>query len=197
MDPIAPPRADQAHASDADRREAVLACLQRMAKGDRVAFETLYRLTSGRLHSLVYRLLRNQTATEDVLQEVYLKVWRQAERFDPDRAGPMAWLSTIARNAAIDRMRADPRRFLPMGEDTPEPVDESAGALDLLVAEGERTRLSACLGEIDSTRSELIRAAYFGGMTYEALAKARGLPLGTVKDRIRRGLRALRACLER
>ena len=167
-----------------------------VATGDRVAFDALYRGTSARLFGICLRVLSDRTEAEDVLQDTFVTIWHRAAQFDPDRAGALAWLSTIARNKAIDRLRARPpmsRAPLAVIEDMPDPgttPDRDAESVT------DRSRLERCLEQLDDRRRSLIRTAFFDGATYDELAARIGAPLGSVKSWIRRGLMQLRACLE-
>lgn len=171
--------------------------LAQVADGNRSAFEALYRATSGKLYGICLRLLPDRAEAEDVLQEVYTSVWRRAAQFDAGRAGAATWLAMIARNKAIDRLRAlpAPHRLAPIevGEDIADPV---ASPLRDAEAATERDRLDRCMDQLDGRRRVLIRTAFFEGATYEELATRIGAPLGSVKSWIRRGLMQLRACLE-
>lgn len=171
--------------------------MPRIAGGDRDALRRLYAATSAKLFSVCLRILSDRDESEDVLQEVYLTIWRRADRFDESRAGVMTWLSTIARNRAIDRLRA--RGPLAHAEqvDDLEIEDEAPRAEALLEAAQDRGRLRGCLDELDERTRQAIRTAFFEGLTYEALAARLNAPLGTVKSWIRRGLIKLRGCLER
>jgi RNA polymerase sigma-70 factor (ECF subfamily) len=132
-----------------------------------------------------------------VLQDVYVTIWRRADRFDPARASVTTWISTIARNRAIDRLRARG----PLARSEPvedlEIADEAPGAETRLAAAQDAARLQGCLGELDARTEAVIRTAFFEGLTYEALARRMDAPLGTVKSWIRRGLARLKGCLER
>jgi RNA polymerase sigma-70 factor (ECF subfamily) len=171
--------------------------MARVAGGDRVALRQLYDATSAKLFAVCLRILSDREEAEDVLQEVYVTIWRRADRFDAARASVMTWIGTIARNRAIDRLRArGPLAYA-------EPVEELELAADqpsaeaLLVTRGEAGRLHGCMGELDERTRAVIRTAFFEGVTYEALAKRMDAPLGTVKSWIRRGLLRLKGCLER
>ena len=168
-----------------------------VAGGSRNAFESLYRATSSKLLSICVRVLTDRTEAEDVLQEVFTTIWHKAHQFDPMRASPIAWLAMIARNKAIDRLRAQPARSLlaPI-EFADDIADSSATPLQTAVSADERERLEACMGQLDARRQTLIRAAFFDGSTYEELAQRISSPLGSVKSWIRRGLLQLRGCLE-
>jgi len=170
--------------------------MARIAAGEREALRQLYQATSAKLFGVCLRILSDREESEDVLQDVYVTIWRRADRFDGARASVMTWVSTIARNRAIDRLRArGPMAYA-------EPVDEleipdgADSAESLLVAAGDRNRLHGCMSELDDRTQSVIRTAFFDGVTYEALAKRMDAPLGTVKSWIRRGLAKLKGCLQ-
>lgn len=169
-----------------------------VATGSRAAFESLYLATSPRLFGICLRILPDRGEAEDVLQEVYAGVWRKASQFDSDRASALTWLATIARNKAIDRLRAlpAPGRMTPI-EVAEELVDPGASPQQGAELAADRERLHHCMQGLDQRRRSLIHAAFFDGATYEELATRSGSPLGSVKSWIRRGLMQLRACLER
>jgi RNA polymerase sigma-70 factor (ECF subfamily) len=171
--------------------------MSQVAQGDRAALRALYDATSSKLFGVCLRILSDREEAEDVLQDVYVTVWRRADRFDPARASVGAWLATIARNRAIDRLRA--RGPLARAEPVEELqlADEAPGAEAALHAADDARRLADCLGELDTRTAAVIRTAFFEGVTYEALALRLETPLGTVKSWIRRGLARLRGCLER
>ena len=171
--------------------------MARIAAGDRAALRQLYAATSAKLFGVALRILSDREEAEDVLQEVYVTVWRRADRYDPARAGVMTWVSTIARNRAIDRLRARGPMAYAAQVDELEIADGAVGAEALLEAADDAARLRACLGELDARTQAVIRTAFFEGVTYEALAQRLDTPLGTVKSWIRRGLARLKGCLER
>lgn len=171
--------------------------MSRVAAGERAALRQLYEATSAKLFGVCLRILSDREESEDVLQEVYVTIWRRADRFDASRAGVMTWLSTIARNRAIDRLRArGPLAHADPVEDL-QIADGGVGAEARLVAAGEARRLHDCLSELDDRTGTVIRTAFFEGVTYEALARRMDAPLGTVKSWVRRGLAKLKGCLER
>jgi RNA polymerase sigma-70 factor (ECF subfamily) len=169
----------------------------RVAGGDRGALRQLYEATSAKLFAVCLRILSDREEAQDVLQEVYVTIWRRADRFDAGRASVMTWVSTIARNRAIDRLRArGPMAYAEPVEDF-EIADDARSAEALLEAKGEAGRLQGCLGELDERTETVIRTAFFEGVTYEALARRMETPLGTVKSWVRRGLARLKGCLQR
>jgi len=185
--------------SDPEKARASLsAALQRVALGEKQALESVYDATSSKLYGICLRILRDRQEAEDVLQDVYLGVWRRAGSFDPARASPITWLATLARNRAIDRLRSLRRagRTDPVEAafDLPDPSPDALAALE---QREDSRRLAGCLGELEQRASAAIRAAFFGGFTYSELAERSGVPLGTMKSWIRRGLEKLKDCLQR
>jgi RNA polymerase sigma-70 factor (ECF subfamily) len=183
---------------DADARRAQLAAaLVRAGGGDRAALRVVYEDTSAKLFGICLRILNDRSEAEDVLQEVYVTVWRKAAGFDPGRASPMTWLVAIARNRAIDRLRsAAVRRRMEPIEAADAVSDPSPAAVDRVELAQQHQRLAGCLEELEARHAAAIRAAFLDGVTYEELAARMNVPLGTMKSWIRRGLLKLRACLE-
>lgn len=175
--------------------EELAALMRRCASGERAALRQLYDATSAKLFAVCLRILSDREEAEDVLQEVYVTVWRRADRFDAARASVMTWVSTIARNRSIDRLRArGPMAYADQIDDLEIP-DGGVSAEALMVTAGEEGRLHHCLGELDARTEKVIRTAFFEGVTYEALARRMDTPLGTVKSWVRRGLAKLKGCL--
>ena len=170
--------------------------LRAVANGDRAALSVLYRRTSAKLFGICSRVLDSPAEAEDVLQEVYVTVWGKASRFDEQKASPITWLSVIARNKAIDRLRM--RRPATAGLDAANDIaDSGASAFELIEQDQQVERLSGCLDELEERQQASIRAAFLDGDSYPQLAEREGVPLGTMKSWIRRGLARLKGCLER
>lgn len=181
---------------DADQQRAQLvAALARVAGGDRKALEDVYRRTSAKLFGVVLRILHDRAEAEDVLQDVYLSVWKKAAMFDASRASPVSWLAALARNRAIDRLRSTGRRAFVSDDAIAETADGAPLASEAMETGETVDQLKHCLGELDSGHADMVRKAFFGGLTYATLAEQAGAPLGTVKSWIRRSLIKLRACL--
>jgi RNA polymerase sigma factor (sigma-70 family) len=175
-------------------RAALTRALGRVAARDAAALREVYRRTASKLLGVCLRILNDRDEAEDVLQEVYITVWNKADRFDPERASPITWLVSIARNRSIDRLRA--RRPTSDLDAAAEIADPAPSAQSLLEAAGDRARLEGCLDQLDEKHASAVRTAFFQGVTYEALANRLGVPLGTMKTWIRRSLLSLRSCLQ-
>ena len=182
--------------ADADRA-ALGAALAGVGEGSETALAEVYRETSAKLFGICIRILADRSEAEDVLQEVYVSVWRNAARFDPDRASPITWLAVIARNREIDRLRARRDRFHAPVEAAAALADTAPDATALIEGEQDALRLAACLDELETRQAGAIRAAFFDGFTYADLASRADVPLGTMKSWVRRGLLRLRDCLGR
>jgi len=172
--------------------------IQSVAFGDQQALASLYDATSRTVYGLLLRILSDTGAAEEVLLDVYTQAWRQAASFDEGRGTPMAWLATIARSRAIDRLRrgrAEREHTEPL-----ETVERSAASVDDVegnVREREtRAVVLAALAELSPEQREVIELAYYGGYSHSEIAAAKGLPLGTVKTRTRLGMSRLRTLLK-
>jgi RNA polymerase sigma-70 factor (ECF subfamily) len=167
---------------------ALVVLLDRAATGDAAAFKNLYDATSAKLFGVILRILNERGEAEDVLQEVYTTVWRKAAEFDSGRASPITWMVTIARNRSIDRLRARGSRPTSPLEAAIDVRDTALPADELIDASDDARRLHAALGTLDARHAAAIRSTYFEGLTYEALAMREGIPVGTLKSWVRRGL---------
>lgn len=177
-------------------RAALIAALKRVGNGDRDALKQVYDATSAKLHGICLRILNDRGEAEDVLQDVYLTIWRKAAEFDETRASPITWVATIARNRSIDRLRSRGTRDMRPIEEAAALAYDSEGADEIAVRSDEARRLEAALRSIDPRAAAAIRSAFFEGTTYQTLAARAGVPEGTMKSWIRRGLMSLRAKLE-
>jgi RNA polymerase sigma-70 factor (ECF subfamily) len=178
-------------------QQGVGALISRIACRDQEALAALYDATAAQVNGLALRILGDRGAAEEVTADVYLQVWRQAERYDPARGAPLSWMLTMARSRAIDRRRAaagvgeasEPlRRALEVPSDAPGPEESSA------VAERRRA-VRAALSRLAAAQRRALELAYFGGLSHSEIAAALGEPLGTVKARIRIGMTRLREIL--
>lgn len=184
--------------------DPIAALILRLPQGDRAAFRTLYAQTAGKLAGVLTRMLRERAEVEDALQEVYVRVWQRAAQFDPARGAGMSWLVAVARNHALDRLRARPqaRGLHPAerGEDGADPLDQiadtGAGAERLLIAADDARRVIDCFDTLETDRAEAVRGAYLRGLSYQDLAERHGVPLNTMRTWLRRSLIRLRECLD-
>ena len=178
-------------------REALKAAMVRLANGDRSALEEIYRATQVKLFGICYRILGDRKEAEDALQDVYVNLWQRADRYDPERASPISWLATFARNRAVDRLRTGKVRAGAVEIDEAAPIADAAPLADSLMIDAERrARVHTCLETLDAKQRDNIREAFFGGKTYVELAETQDVPLGTMKSWIRRGFAKLKTCLE-
>ena len=169
--------------------------LARVAARDREAFSAVYKATSGKLWGIVVRILPRKDVAEDVLQDVYVRIWERAVSFDPAKASPITWMATIARNRAIDEVRRkspvsieDTPESLEVEEDIPSPLDNAQMSEDL-------RRLQQCLQGLDAERRVIVLLAYYNGLCRDELAKRFSHPVATIKTWLHRSLAQLRKCL--
>jgi RNA polymerase sigma-70 factor (ECF subfamily) len=180
-----------------EAREALRAAMARLAAGDQAALEDIYRMTRVKLFGITLRILGDPKEAEDALQDVYVNLWQRADRYDPARASPIAWLAAFARNRAIDRLRSGKVRGGGVGIEEAAPIPDEGPLADMLLIDAEQSaQIHKCLSALDDRAQGHIRAAFFEGKTYAQLAETADVPLGTMKSWIRRGLMRLRACLE-
>ena len=181
--------------------------LARAGLGDRAAFATLYDQTSAHLLGVVLRINRDRAQAEDVLQEVYVKVWRAAQSFDAAQSQPLTWLTSIARNGAIDSLRraqSQPQTQSQSQFSSDEEevdvydtvADDAPGPLDLLSRAAEARALGDCMGTLSAQQRQSVALAFFDGLSHAEVAENMRQPLGTVKSWVRRALLALKSCLE-
>lgn len=172
--------------------------LRRVAAGDQLAMTSLYDTSSKVLYGLLLRILNEHVVAEEVLLDVYMQVWRQAGSYDELRGSPMAWMATIARSRAIDRLRSGRQELLL--RESFEGFDENARSeIDVeetaAIAEMQGTVRDA-LATLPAEQREVIEMAYYGGLSHSEIALHLEQPLGTVKTRIRLGMIKLRDILQ-
>lgn len=167
----------------------------RVSLGDRQAFRLLYDRTNAKLFGVCLRILRDRAAAEDCLQDVFVKIWHNSSKYTVSGYSPIAWLAAIARNDAIDRVRA--RK--PMAADLDEALEIASDAPDperVEVLRSEMGRVESCLGKLGGKQAEAVRGAYLDGYSYQDLATRYKMPLNTVRTWLRRSLISLRECLQ-
>jgi RNA polymerase sigma-70 factor (ECF subfamily) len=190
-----------------ERSRELSELLARAGLGDRAAFARLYERTSGHVFAVILRIQRDRAAAEDLLQEIYVSVWKAAASFDAARSQPLTWLTSIARNRAIDSLRrqnTQPRLESSTRDDDderPDAVeaqpDDAPGPLELLGRASEARELNTCLQHLSPPQRQSVAMAFFDGLSHAEIAEHLKEPLGTVKSWVRRALNSLRTCLER
>lgn len=169
--------------------------LARVAQRDREAFKLVYGATSSKLYGIVLRILHRRDLADEVLQEVYVKIWERAGDFDSGRASPITWMATIARNRALDEAR---RKKPASIEEHPEllnvPSDDEP-ALDLVLKGEVGRKLAACLTLLEPERRQIVVLAYCDGLSRDELGARFGQPANTIKTWLRRSLAQLKTCL--
>jgi len=177
-------------------QEELVGFLAAVATGDRRAFAILFDRTSAKLNASVRRILRSEAAVEDAVQEAYMRIWRRAADFDPAIASPIAWMTTIARHAAIDMVRRGAERIAAAGDtidaDLADRLADPAGGAERF-ATGDQ--LKACLDRLDADKRGMVLLAYCHGWSREELASRFERPVATVKTILRRSLMVLKECL--
>ena len=174
--------------------------IAQVVRHDQAAFEALYDACAGRIYGLALRITRNTMLAEEVAGDTLWQVWREAPRFDAARGSVMAWILTIARSRALDSLRArDPAELIDDASTLVAADDAPNGAntnpLDLLSAVQTDHTVHGALAQLDAEPRQLIALAFFKGLTHGEIATHTGLPLGTVKSHIRRGLTTLKQLL--
>ncbi len=177
-------------------RTELIEALVATGQEDRSAFRRVYRLTSAKLFGICIRICGDRQSAEDVLQDVYVTIWKRASAFEPGRASPISWLATIARNRAIDWRRAAGVRPAATIDEARDVADPAASAVDMIMADQGDRMLHLCLDKLEDRQRTAIRTAFFDGLTYAELAERLAVPLGTIKSWVRRGLLRLKDCLD-
>ena len=169
--------------------------LQQTAAQDRRAFRALYVESSAKLMGVLLRILGQRAEAEDALQEVYTRVWLRAGRYDATKGRGMTWLIAIARNHAIDRIRARPDT---VSDDAAMDAitDTAPRAETRLIAVGEARRINQCFDTLEADKAEALRGAYLTGLSYTELASKFDVPLNTMRTWLRRSLLKLKECME-
>ena len=162
---------------------------------DKTAFATLFSYFAPRLKSFLLRLGTDMSTAEELAQEAMIMVWRRAETFDPKQAGASTWIFTIARNKRIDRLRRDGRPLPDMLDPAMMP-DQPETGLEAVNRGEEEDKLRQAMKKLPEEQAKMIFAAYYEEKSHREIAEESGLPLGTVKSRIRLALTRLRAHLD-
>jgi RNA polymerase sigma-70 factor (ECF subfamily) len=204
-------------AADASGDAVLQSLIFRIARQDQKALTELYRALIGRVYSIALRVVRDPPTAEEAAEDTFWQIWRQATRFDPARGTALSWIMTVARSRALDALRARERTMANTvlmdtraaalevdpgveGSTSPHSAEDLDGVRttdprEIVSALQESHLLQQSLSRLEPGSRELVDLAFFAGLTHDEIVKQTGLPLGTVKSRIRRALRSLRACL--
>ncbi|WP_372089298.1 sigma-70 family RNA polymerase sigma factor [Tistrella mobilis] len=188
------------HGPETDRLHDLLTAV---GTGDRRAFDTLYLRLSGRLHAVALRMLRDADLAEDAVHDAFVQIWRNAGRYDRARGEVTAWTIGILRYRALDLLRrrgretaADPVIVADLADQAAAADPDNPPAFTPPELPGRLNRLDTCMAALSDGARGSIRLAYVDGLSHGEIAGRTGQPLGTVKSWIRRGLAALKECLE-
>ena len=174
-----------------DARAALRAC----ADGDQAALRALYDQEAGHMIAVALRILRRRDLAEDIVQEAFVRIWRQAGLYNAALGSPRAWIYTIVRNLSLNRLRDSAREDIVDDQRLTELSDAAASGDDPLARLADGSALRRCLDGLEPQRRVSLLLAYTEGLTHGEIASRLGLPLGTVKAWIRRSLLALRECM--
>lgn len=182
--------------SPADLSKRLAGLLARIAGGDQAAFAEFYQLTSRRVFGMARRVLIDPELSEDTTQEVFLQVWQNAAKFNPEAGSPLSWLMTISHRRAVDKVRSSQSatdREAKYGASSQDVDHDSVSAeVDSRL---EAEAVVRCLETLTETQQESVRLAYYGGLTYREVAEKLNAAVPTIKSRIRDGLIRLKTCL--
>jgi RNA polymerase sigma factor (sigma-70 family) len=178
-----------ASSPDTATEAQVAAAIIRCAAGERAAVRVIYDLEAARMVGVARRILKRQDLAEEAVQDCFMRVWRAARSFDPQKGAARSWLYTILRNCALSILR-DEGRFVSDDEKIEDTASESAMALL-----PESNALRRCLEQLDPERRSVVVLAYVHGLSHGELAGKLGVPLGTVKSWVRRSLISLQECM--
>lgn len=180
-----------------ESQDDLMRLLLSIARKDRQAFQLLYGQIASRLFGLCLKLAGQRELAEEALQETFIQIWHHAGEYHSDRGTPLGWMMTIARYRTLDLMRSRKVRQTAGDEQLEQLADHRAGPLDHSLRNAGSAQLTGCLEELSEVQRDSILLSYYRGFTHDELAEALSSPIGTVKSWIRRGLMALKRCLER
>lgn len=209
MRPSTDPKMTDPGSSASQTSTALADTLARIALGDRAAFATLYRQSRSHLFGLILRINPDRAQAEDVLQEVFINVWRARLDYDAARSQPLTWLGSIARHRAIDSLRRRKAEVSTVSVNLTDDDNEAdgdrlaalpsddAGPLQLLQQAAQARDIEHCLAELSAEQQQCVALAFYQGLSHAEVAQHLAQPLGTVKSWVRRALIALKVCLGR
>jgi RNA polymerase sigma-70 factor (ECF subfamily) len=183
-------------ALSADGRRDEAALVKRMAGGDQTALRQLYQRYAGRVHAIAQRCLGVRSDAEEIVQETFVEAWRRARDFDEQRGSVGAWLTTIARTRAIDRLRSRSSAIRASVASAIEAPDPAPSPGDAAMQRQMQERVRRALETLPEEQRQALELAYFEGLSHSEIAERTSQPLGTVKTRVRLGMEKLEALLE-
>ncbi len=177
--------------------DSIQPLLQGCAQNDQKALESLYKLTAPKLFPLLVRILRREDWAQEVLQEAFMKIWNHAGHYNPGKAKPMTWMTSIGRNCALDRLRRVKFESVADSDDLAEQLVDDSPTVDMQMVQSEQAKaLRQCMEQLAENQRNSLQLAYFEGLTHAELAERLEVPLGSVKTWIRRGMLSIKKCLE-
>lgn len=178
-------------------QDELMELLVAVAREDRQAFQRLYEKISGRMFGLCLKLASQRDLAEEAVQDAFVQIWHHASEYHNERGAPLGWMLTIARYRTLDLMRSRKAKQT-VGDSHLEHLEDGReGPLDVSLRTAGAAELTGCLEELSEPQRDSILLSYYRGFTHDELSEALSSPIGTVKSWIRRGLIALKRCLER
>lgn len=178
-------------------QDELMGLLIAVAREDRQAFQRLYEKIAGRMFGLCLKLAKQQELAEEAVQDAFVQIWHRAAEYHKERGAPLSWMMTIARYRTLDLMRSRKSRATDGDAALESFEDGGEGPLDRSLRSAGEAALTGCLDELSAEQKDSILLSYYRGLTHDELAVTLSSPVGTVKSWIRRGLMALKRCLER
>ncbi len=169
--------------------------LRRVSERDTAALASLYQATSPKLYGILLRILKRRDIADEVLQEVFIKVWERAADFSPERGSAIGWMAAIARNRALDEIRRIKPASADISDETLQLRDPAMLASEAVVRDEDYRRMEYCLRALDGDKQSIVRLAYLEGWSREELAQKFGAPVATIKTWLHRSLKQLKDCL--
>lgn len=169
--------------------------LRAVANGDKAAFRAIYDATSAKLFAVAIRILKRQDLAEDVIQDVYLKIWDSAPNYRAELGSPVGWMVAITRNRAIDVLRKRTEVGTEDEKNSGERADDAPDPFQLTAQSRQLKALLDCMGKLNADQKKCLLMAYYYGYTHEEIAERMKKPVGTVKSWIRRSLARVKECL--
>lgn len=173
--------------------------LVQVSLANQQAFKKLYQLTSAKLFAISVRITQQEKLSEEVLQDSFLKIWNNANRFDPEKAQAITWMGTIVRNQSIDMIRKNKKHEHDelLDEQQTQTVDETDTPEHLAITQNQLQHVHICMKELEQQHQDVILMAYLDGYTHQQIAEQQSVPVGSVKTWIHRGVKQIKQCIQR